>query len=51
MNMKEKEKAFIRLVEIMDRLREECPWDKKLNKEEHTPESSNTSANSHNVRV
>ena len=29
MNMKEKEKAFIRLVEIMDRLREECPWDKK----------------------
>mgnify|MGYP001215391249 FL=1 len=29
MNMKEKEKAFIRLVEIMDKLREECPWDKK----------------------
>ncbi len=29
MNMKEKEKAFIRLVEIMDRLREERPWDKK----------------------
>jgi XTP/dITP diphosphohydrolase len=27
--MKEKEKAFIRLVEIMDKLREECPWDKK----------------------
>ena len=27
--MKEKSKAFIRLVEIMDRLREECPWDKK----------------------
>ena len=27
--MKEKAKAFIRLVEIMDRLREECPWDKK----------------------
>jgi XTP/dITP diphosphohydrolase len=24
-----KAKAFIRLVEIMDRLREECPWDKK----------------------
>ena len=29
MNMKEKEKAFIRLVEIMDKLRDECPWDKK----------------------
>jgi XTP/dITP diphosphohydrolase len=27
--MKNKAKAFIRLVEIMDRLREECPWDKK----------------------
>ena len=27
--MKIKAKAFIRLVEIMDRLREECPWDKK----------------------
>ena len=27
--MKSKAKAFIRLVEIMDRLREECPWDKK----------------------
>tara|TARA_B100000579_G_C22787186_1_gene832549 strand:- start:323 stop:1093 length:771 start_codon:yes stop_codon:yes gene_type:complete len=27
--MKEKAKAFIRLVEIMDRLREECPWDQK----------------------
>ena len=27
--MKEKEKAFVRLVEIMDRLREECPWDQK----------------------
>jgi XTP/dITP diphosphohydrolase len=27
--MKKKAKAFIRLVEIMDRLREECPWDKK----------------------
>ena len=24
-----KAKAFVRLVEIMDRLREECPWDKK----------------------
>lgn len=24
-----KAKAFIRLVEIMDQLREECPWDKK----------------------
>ena len=27
--MKKKAEAFIRLVEIMDRLREECPWDKK----------------------
>ena len=27
--MKNKAKAFVRLVEIMDRLREECPWDKK----------------------
>ena len=27
--MKEKAKAFVRLVEIMDRLREECPWDQK----------------------
>ena len=27
--MKKKATAFIRLVEIMDRLREECPWDKK----------------------
>ena len=27
--MKNKAKAFIRLVEIMHRLREECPWDKK----------------------
>ena len=27
--MKNKAKAFLRLVEIMDRLREECPWDKK----------------------
>lgn len=27
--MKKKASAFIRLVEIMDRLREECPWDKK----------------------
>jgi XTP/dITP diphosphohydrolase len=27
--MKNKAKAFIRLVEIMDRLRVECPWDKK----------------------
>ena len=27
--MKNKAKAFIRLVEIMDQLREECPWDKK----------------------
>ena len=27
--MKNKAKAFIRLVEIMDRLREDCPWDKK----------------------
>ena len=27
--MKIKAKAFIGLVEIMDRLREECPWDKK----------------------
>jgi XTP/dITP diphosphohydrolase len=27
--MKNKTKAFVRLVEIMDRLREECPWDKK----------------------
>ena len=27
--MKEKGVAFIRLVEIMDRLRIECPWDKK----------------------
>jgi XTP/dITP diphosphohydrolase len=27
--MKKKAKAFVRLVEIMDRLREECPWDKK----------------------
>ena len=27
--MKNKAQAFIRLVEIMDRLREECPWDKK----------------------
>ena len=27
--MKNKAKAFVRLVEIMDRLREECTWDKK----------------------
>jgi len=27
--MKQKADAFIRLVEIMDRLRVECPWDKK----------------------
>ena len=27
--MKKKATAFIRLVEIMDRLREECPWDQK----------------------
>ena len=27
--MKEKAKAFVRLVEIMDRLRKECPWDQK----------------------
>jgi XTP/dITP diphosphohydrolase len=27
--MKNKAKAFVRLVEIMDRLRVECPWDKK----------------------
>ena len=27
--MKEKAKAFVRLVEIMDKLREECPWDQK----------------------
>ena len=27
--MKEKAKAFVRLVVIMDRLREECPWDQK----------------------
>ena len=27
--MKEKAKAFVRLVEVMDRLREECPWDQK----------------------
>lgn len=27
--MKNEAKAFVRLVEIMDRLREECPWDKK----------------------
>jgi XTP/dITP diphosphohydrolase len=27
--MKKKASAFIRLVEIMDRLREECPWDRK----------------------
>ena len=27
--MKNIAKAFIRLVEIMDRLRVECPWDKK----------------------
>ena len=27
--MKNKAKAFVKLVEIMDRLREECPWDKK----------------------
>ena len=29
MKNKAKAKAFLRLVEIMDRLREECPWDKK----------------------
>ena len=28
-DMKQKADAFIRLVEIMDRLRVECPWDKK----------------------
>ena len=27
-DMKQKADAFIRLVEIMDRLRVECPWDK-----------------------
>jgi len=27
--MKKKAEAFIRLVSIMDKLREECPWDKK----------------------
>ena len=27
--MKKKSDAFIRLVKIMDQLREECPWDKK----------------------
>ena len=27
--MKKNANAFVRLVEIMDRLREECPWDKK----------------------
>ena len=28
-DMKQKTDAFVRLVEIMDRLRVECPWDKK----------------------
>ncbi len=28
-DMKQNADAFIRLVEIMDRLRVECPWDKK----------------------
>ena len=27
--MQERAEAFIRLIEIMDKLRVECPWDKK----------------------
>ena len=32
-NYEEAAKSFVRLLEIMDRLREECPWDKKQTNE------------------